>query len=87
MPVRARKHLMSRRSPFAARCVNRNEPFGSILRRPSTSEGMVGTSHVPDPQHSGTAQRQQATSITDGGSASRDRKLKESTPRLARGRP
>jgi hypothetical protein len=30
---------------------------------------------------------QQATSITDGGSVSGDRKLKESTPRLARGRP
>src|SRR5216684_5562578 len=30
---------------------------------------------------------QQATSITDGGSVSGDRKLKESTPRLAPGRP
>ncbi len=30
---------------------------------------------------------QRATSITDGGSVSGDRKLKESTPRLARGRP
>src|SRR5438132_2091552 len=30
---------------------------------------------------------QEATSITDGGSVSGDRKLKESTPRLAPGRP
>jgi len=30
---------------------------------------------------------QQATSITDGGSVSGDRKLKKSTPRLATGRP
>src|SRR3982074_476034 len=30
---------------------------------------------------------QQATSISDGGSVSGDRKLKESPPRLARGRP
>src|ERR1700730_15142707 len=30
---------------------------------------------------------QQATWLTDGGSVSGDRKLKESTPRLARGRP
>src|ERR1035438_710314 len=39
-------------------------------------------------QHIGMSQRcQQATSITDGGSVSGDRKLKESTSRLARGRP
>jgi hypothetical protein len=31
--------------------------------------------------------RQSATSITDGGSVSGDRKLKESIPRLAPGRP
>src|ERR1700752_3180526 len=34
-----------------------------------------------------SASGQEATSITDGGSVSGDRKLKESTPRLAPGRP
>src|ERR1700754_2630519 len=34
-----------------------------------------------------SAKYQEATSITDGGSVSGDRKLKESTPRLAPGRP
>src|SRR6201991_4793567 len=34
-----------------------------------------------------SAKYQEATSITDGGSVSGDRKLKESAPRLAPGRP
>src|ERR1700730_15013959 len=82
-------------SNFLSRAPLTNPYSHSLLRRCPTSRDFVpwrfldaGQLSVRSLLVAGVQKpAQQATSITDGGSVSGDRKLKESTPRLARGRP